>query len=1478
MPRSRPSSAKGGKKSVEQLYQKKTQLEHILLRPDTYIGSIEKEMQKIWVYSESQKGMVLKEIEYVPGLYKIFDEILVNAADNKQRDKTMSEIKVVVNRREGYISVKNDGKGIPVEMHKKEKMYVPELIFGNLLTSSNYNDKDKKTVGGRNGYGAKLANIFSKKFIVETADSDRGLKYKQTWSNNMSSKGQPEINPTNKRSYTRITFFPDFKRFSMDGLDNQTYSLFVKRVYDIAGTTPGVKVWLNDSQIRVKNFKDYCDLYPCEGNKKVYEKVNDRWEVCLAASGADGQFLQVSHVNSINTMHGGTHCKYLIDKICKKFLAGLKKKAKNLKAHQVRNQCFLFVNCLIENPAFSSQTKVSLTLKASKFGSDCEPSDKFYKAALKLPITDNVLAFAKYQAERGLKKNDGKKTRNLFSIPKLEDANDAGTKRSGECTLILTEGDSAKALAMAGRGVLGSNFYGVFPLKGKVLNVRDASSAQIMNNKEISAIKKIMGLKNNTNYDDPKKFNSLRYGSIMVMTDQDHDGSHIKGLLINFIHNFWPALLKKDGFLKEFITPIVVATAKRKRAGETQKKKHRFYTLPEYETWKDTVDVKKDWEVKYYKGLGTSTAKEMKLYCSQLTRHKKNFKYQGETCDDRITLAFSKKRIEDRKQWLSRHEEGTFLDMSRARISYTDFVDKELILFSIADNVRSIPCAVDGFKPGQRKILFSCFKRKLKREIKVAQLAGYVSEHGAYHHGEMSLVQTIVAMAQNFCGSNNINLLYPGGQFGTRNAGGKDAASARYIHTRLCPVARKLFHPDDEDQLEFLDDDGTSVEPKWYVPVIPMALVNGSDGIGTGYATSIPNYNPRDIIANIRRLLDGRRMQQIHPFYKYWTGALKYNHNKKTAGYMTIGRVTELSRKYGSRPDVVQIDELPVRDWTEKYKTNVLDKLAEAGMIEDIRTHHTHNTVKFQIQFAPEFKYSGINAEFFKKMKLTGSIATSNMMLFNKDLKIQKYTSPEEIIEEFYPLRLRYYDLRKQAQIKNLTEIVQKLTNKERFIQMIIDDQLIINRRKKKEIVKDLQRHGFATFMPKKKKKSAGDIEAEEDEKKEGPQESKLEIGYKYLLNMPIYSLTYEKIQELRRQREDKETELDKLVKTDIKTIYRNDLDDLELGLEAHEAEEAKQGSDEGIKKKGKKRGGGRGKKAKGSNKGKKEKESHLDKFDNSKSWEQLTDSQKEEIASRQQEMLDMLIGAAGTKGGSSGSSKTNSGDRKTKGGSKKNFKKAAKQVEPMDTNYMFEPPGAGNSNSSSTSGSSLISKPTKSGSSTNPSSFFGSNSRAGKKKSKPASAPKVHSISDSDSSDEELAWAQRLQAKMSAMGSTNDSSSSCSPVGLAKQAAAKSLVSSKSPGGGIKARPASNFGSFNKGLEAKRPAPQPAASKRPAAKSSSLFVDEDSSSDEGLFMGGGGRVNKRSLKSGGFGAATKKRRLAVQESDDDDYAYEPPK
>ncbi|MED6185751.1 DNA topoisomerase 2 [Stylosanthes scabra] len=1094
IPTATATAGNGNGKTIEEMYQKKTQLEHILLRPDTYVGSIEKHTQSLWIYNDNNE-MVYRSITYVPGLYKIFDEILVNAADNKQRDPSMNSLKVTIDPEENLITVFNNGDGVPVEIHQEEKVYVPELIFGHLLTSSNYDDNVKKTTGGRNGYGAKLTNIFSTQFVIETADGKRQKKYKQVFSGNMGKKSEPEITKCKAgENWTKVSFKPDLEKFKMSYLEEDVVALMKKRVVDLAGCLgKTVKVELNGQLIRIKSFREYADLYlkSAERNRpvplpRIHAKVGDRWEVCVSLS--DGQFQQVSFVNSIATIKGGTHVDYVTNQITSYVMNKVNKKKKdaNVKAHNVKNHLWVFVNALIDNPAFDSQTKETLTTRQNSFGSKCDIPESMLKEVTNSGIMDILLSWADFKQSKDLKKSDGTKTQRVRGIVKLEDANDAGGRNSDKCTLILTEGDSAKALAMAGLSVVGRDHYGVFPLRGKLLNVREASSKQILENEEIQNIKKILGLQQNKEYTNVK---SLRYGHLMIMADQDFDGSHIKGLLINFIHSFWPSLLKVPSFMVEFTTPII-------RATHTNGTKLSFYSMPDYESWRESLgNSASGWKIKYYKGLGTSTPQEGREYFRDLEKHRKDFVWEDDYDGNAIELAFSKKKAEDRKTWIRNFEPGTSRDHRAKHISYRDFVDKELIHFSRADLQRSIP-----------------------------------------------------------------------------SMGGKDHASARYIYTELNPITRCLFPEDDDSLLEYLNEDGKSIEPNWYVPVIPLVLVNGSEGIGVGWSSYIPNYNPRDIIANVRRMMNDETMIPMDPWYRGFKGTIEKS--AKEGGYIVNGMVEELNEQ------TFRITELPLRKWTQDYKQfleSVTDgsPMVKDPLIEDFRQNGDDATIDIEIRMKLEKVTTIMQEGLLKKFKLATSISTSNMHLFDADGKIKKFDNPEQILEEFFPLRLEYYVRRKKYKLDTLERVLLILDNKVRFILGVVNGEIIVSNRRKADLLIELKRKGF-TPMPKKGKsvepQVAGDNEDNSEEQEtESVSIEEARVGdYEYLLSMSIGTLTLESVQKLLAEKQEKENEYEILKATTPKSMWIKDLDQLEKKLdelESKEAEEERKRSSQANKK-----------------------------------------------------------------------------------------------------------------------------------------------------------------------------------------------------------------------------------------------------------------------------------------------------------------------
>lgn len=1097
------------------------QRQHVLEKAGMYLGSIEADRYNLWLLNEDGTRMEKREIDYIPGLFKIFDEIVANASDHYIRLKGLAasgkevnpvkDIKVTIDKESGEISVYNSGDGIDITIHPEHNIYIPELIFGNMLTSTNYGDDNKELVGTF-GVGSKASNIFSEYFEVETVDAERQKLYKQRFSANMSVIEKPKITACKKKPYTKITFKPDYARFGggMKGLSDDMYEVMRKRVYDLCAVTDkDINIYFNDAKLEFKTFEKYVDLYlgSKSDHTRVYEEINDRWEV-IAAYNDFGGFEQVSFVNGLLTIRGGKHVEYIVNQIVKKMTDTIEKKCKGkqVKPQAIKDNMIVFIKCTIVNPAFDSQSKETLTTPASKFGSKAEISDKFVEKLYKSGMADRVLEICALHEEKALKKTDGKKREMIRGLPKLSDANWAGTAKSKECFLILCEGDSASSSALAGLTEVGRDRYGVFPLKGKVMNVKDAPAQKIADNEEIANLKKIIGLETGKKY---QRIEDLRYGGIMLLCDQDLDGHHIRGLIMNLFHSMWPSLLKEFKFIYNMNTPIVKA-----RRGEEV---ISFYSLTDFENWNKANPS--GWDIKYYKGLGTSTEEE----AIDWFRNMKTVSYLfTDKSEESLDLAFNKQRADNRKEWLGGYNRQAILDYNNKEIPYEDFINKELIHFSNYDVERSIPSMVDGLKISQRKIMFSCFKTNLTgKEMKVAQLAAYVAQVSGYHHGEVSLQDAIINMAQNFVGSNNINLLFPSGNFGGRLHGGQDAAQPRYIYTLLTEVATAIFKKQDNQVLKYLQDDGMAVEPEFYVPIIPMILVNGAQGIGTGFSTTIPCYNPLDIVGLLRRMLAGSHVSSEDDDLEPWYRGFRGRFTKIKERLNSIG----LFQRTG--PTTIEVTELPIGYWTFKFKTDLekeLDRIEEFKKYEDASAG---NKVQFTLYFTNaaavdvlmRVEANGLT-RFENEFGLASpkGLSTSNMYAFNSAGQITKYDTVFDIITEFYDVRLDYYQRRKDAVLAKLRYDMELMQNKIRFIKEVVGESLKVHKIKKA----DLEAH-----------LSAGAYKKHED-------------SYDYITRIPVYNLTLDKVEDLEQEIAKAQEYIAALEATTPQKMWSDELDEFE--------------------------------------------------------------------------------------------------------------------------------------------------------------------------------------------------------------------------------------------------------------------------------------------------------------------------------------------
>lgn len=1124
--------------------QTKTDKQHILDNPDTYIGSVEHVDATLWTVdavtattatTTMPNKIVATQMNYVPGLYKLFDEGIVNCRDHVVRmqgnlDKQVPNslpvtyIDISISD-DGTITMTNDGNGMDVVQHPEEKIWVPELIFAHLRTSTNYDKTEKKIVGGKNGFGFKLVLIWSTYGYVETVDHIRGLKYTQEYKDNLDVICPPKITKATKaKPYTKIVFKPDYKRIGLpEGLSTNMVALLQKRVYDISAITDKtIKVRYNGTQVPIKNFEQYINLYIGDKSttERVYEISNERWEYAVALTPTN-EFMQISFVNGINTTKGGKHVEHVLNQILSKLSDYIEKKKKvKVNATAIKEQLMLFLRCDIENPSFDSQTKDYMNTPMNKFGSKCEVSDKFIEKLAKMGVMEAACALTELKDKKAAKKTEGTKSRHINGIPKLLDANLAGSNRSHECILMICEGDSAKTGLLSGLSASDRDTIGIYPLKGKLMNVRGEKIKKISDNNEISDIVKILSLEYDRKYlsmEDIKQ--RLRYGKVIYVTDQDLDGSHIKGLCINVFETLWPTLIEIPGFLGFMNTPILKAT-KGKRVLQ-------FYNDGEYSAWKASEPTHATWNIKYYKGLGTSEKHEWIQYFKQ--KKYVGFQHIPESSNNAIDMIFNKKRSDDRKEWLNKYDRDSYLNTSLTTVSYDDFINKELIHFSKYDCDRNIANLVDGLKISLRKILYCAFRTNFVQQCRVSQFAGEVSKLTLYHHGEASLNSTIVGMAQDFMGSNNINLLVPAGQFGSRLCGGKDAASVRYISTCLEPITRYIFPKEDDAVLKYLEDDGVQVEPQYMVPIIPMLAINGSRGIGTGFSQNVLCHSPKQCIQYLKNKLQNQsELNATFDFVPYYEGFMG-----------TISKLEKDSKRFLFKGvyeivnnTTIRVTELPIGYWTENFK-ELLEELSSSSnsdgkkivpLIKSYVDNCTDTKVDVTIIFTAsisslenspgDYGCNGLE----KLLKLYNTDSNTNMNAFDENDKLVKYETIAELIDDYYEVRLQCYAARKQNQIRELERAILVASNKAGFITQVLNNVLELRNKTNEEIDDMLTANSF----------------------------DKIDGEFAYLVKMPMNSVSKQNYAQLLAQKASYETQLDKLHKTSLEEIWLSELTALE--------------------------------------------------------------------------------------------------------------------------------------------------------------------------------------------------------------------------------------------------------------------------------------------------------------------------------------------
>lgn len=1109
--------SKSTTKNAASRYRKLDEKDHIRNRQDMYIGDKEVRCSEMFIYDPVKDKVSFEKVEYSAGLLKIFDEILVNATDNYQRNVGTSYISTTFT--DDMITVENDGESIPIEYFEDTETYIPEVIFTQLRTGSNFDDDEERTTGGRNGYGCKLTTIMSTLFEIDIVNNHK--RYVQLVENGCELIHPPKITKTHETDRVKISFVPDFEIFDIEKITNDMKVVMYKRVHDLSYLN--LELLINDRKIPQHTWDSFVASYKIFKTSYTHEYQSESnpaliWKV---AFGFTEKPRTASFVNYIPTYDGGTHVDHIYKQLSKAIKDHLSKSIA-VTGKQIKSHLSFVISAIIINPKFTSQAKEKLVLPISKFGSKCILPEPFIKKFLK--NTDFKTAFAiKYTKNMN---NARKKTR-VTTIEKLVEANYAGTQESHKCTLFICEGLSAKTMVDTGMCILGHDYYGCYPLKGKIMNTFDVTDIKYQKNEVLNNLKTVLGLDDNAVYESVKP---LRYGKVVCVKDADSDGASIMGLAMNFFHTKFESLLKIPGFFSEFISPMIQIIPKSKG-----KAKIPFYNEVEYKRFIEEQAKNPTFgpfTVKFIKGLATNEDDDIKQY----------FKHYNDNCipivfdkkyPANIDLAYNKKKANARKKWLTTITPDTHLPREKGKpIKCTDFINNDLVLYSMDSCVRSIPSVVDGLKPSQRKILYTLLRMpvsKSKVQMKVFQLGGLVAKTSNYHHGDASMNGTIIKMAQDFPGSNNIPFLQRSGQFGSRQENGDDAGQPRYISCCLAEITRYIFPAIDDVILTYKEEDNQTVEPVYYVPIIPTVLINGITGVGTGWSTTIPAYNPYDVIRYTRKLISRSKEKVIiRPYCHGFKGTISVDED--VISYDGIFKVRGREVDILEIPIGNKISDLQklLNSYSDDQKKTVLRNRKKTEIVIPAKISSFENNNESDansVNFHVVLKEVMDKEEIINFFSLHETVRTSNLTAFDSESMIKRYDDIYDMLMDWFAVRYDFYNKRIDYQIAEMEKKVKVLSNKARFIKENVEETIVVRNKSKATVENILIDRKF----------------------------DKIDGKYDYLLEMSIYWLTKEKYEQLIRDLEELNKQLEALKNTTAEIEWDKDLKALEAFMTKHE-------------------------------------------------------------------------------------------------------------------------------------------------------------------------------------------------------------------------------------------------------------------------------------------------------------------------------------
>lgn len=863
-----------------QTIQEYNQRDWVLKRPTALGGDFSVKTEREFYFGDD--GIAYGDCTYSSGLAKLFDEAITNATDNYQRCPKLKDA-IEINIYPDHFTIKNFGPSLDIAKQLStdgKEYYIPEITFSHFNSSSNYNDDEVRMANGQNGVGIKLTNVFSTRF--EVCVVNKGTKYVQVFTDNMGTIHSPTISKTRERDSVMITSYPDFERLGITSItDGNLYHLKM-RAYSCV--IFGRAIVMNGVEYKGMNFINFASQMACVYLDRIDTTEHYAFETSEASVLAyvvASRPNQFSFVNNIYTSNNGTHVN--------NFIKQLTDAVNDTKAKRVLNPkqyLLLFINQHISQPQFDGQAKNRLT------------------SSIKTQFTSIIRGLRESEQLHNLMINKtlkaGSKGVGKTFYRKCQPANKAGTKESSKCTLFITEGDSATGMVNKGFGVLSHDYYGVFTLRGKVLNVVKAMPTRVKTladpmpkvdaNEIVCQLLKEIGLQRGIDYSSKK---GLRYGRIVMVKDADVDGDAIMGLVYNIFYTFFRKLLMIDlnsdeqPFFYEFTTPAFQIILKKLKDGQrgfnyAANEKLEFTTEQALNTCKLELGDKEIENIHYMKGLGAIDDDDVKRYFKSIHTHLIPITIDDpELTEQYMTMVYGKgvQNIEARKQWVMSCDPKLVLERAEGmkEMTITAFQHYSNIHFAVDDCSRSMVNVVDGLKPSHRKILYTLFNTSNSTRFqKVTSLSGEVTKFGKYMHGEASLEETIFGMMRNWAGSNNIALLKNRGGIGCRLDLGKNHAQPRYVETALNDIARYVYVKDDDPILTPTIEEGEPAEPEYYVPIVPITLINGCEGIGTGFSTFIPNHNPYDcidyIIDTLRKDKNQKQLTEfsqlhIRPYY-----------------------------------------------------------------------------------------------------------------------------------------------------------------------------------------------------------------------------------------------------------------------------------------------------------------------------------------------------------------------------------------------------------------------------------------------------------------------------------------------------------------------------------------------------------------------------------------------------------------------------------